>query len=139
MCEATRPLIVLPLPHFPTDFHLLSLQGFLHHLIPRLRCHADLGRIPTRGRSQGARIALCAHPVPSAFSDCSHVNAALTADFPVLQLPVLYVVRSSLFPIHATHSFDRLGHTALPTDRRLRRRHLCCLEHTSCQERDQPT
>ena len=98
-----------PPPHFPADFHLLSLQEFLHHLIPRSRCHADLGRIPTRGCSQGACVALCAHPVPSAFSDRSHVNATLTADSPVLQLPVLYVVRSSLLPIHATHSFDRLA------------------------------
>lgn len=109
MCEATHPLIVLPLPHLSTDFHLLPLQEYLSHLIPCLRHHANPGGIPTRGRSQGVSITLCAHPVPSASSVRSHVNPALTADFPVLQLPVLYVVRSSLFPTHATHSSDRLA------------------------------
>lgn len=39
--------------------------------------HANLGGIPTRGRSQDNRIALCAHRVPSAFSDHSHVNPHL--------------------------------------------------------------
>ena len=35
------------------------------------------------------------------------MNTALTTDFPVLQLPVLYVVRSSLFPTDVVHISDR--------------------------------
>lgn len=67
----------------------------------------------------------------------THVNAALTTDFPVLQLPILYVVRLSISPTDIHKPLIDPPHPS-PTDRRLRRCHLRCVEHTSCQEPDQP-
>ena len=62
------------------------------------------------------------------------VKVALTTDFPVLQLPVLYVVRSSIWPI-ANIRPPLIG--LLPTDRRLCCRYLRGMEHTGRQESDQ--
>ena len=67
----------------------------------------------------------------------THVNAALTTDFPVLQLPILYVVRLSISPTDIHKPLIDPPHPS-PTDRRLRRCHLRCVEHTSCQEPHQP-
>ena len=75
----------------------------------------------------------CVHHPPD-------VNVALTTDFPVSQLPVLYVVRFSSLPfsVHPHPTSDRPPTSLLPTDRRLYRRYLRRLEHTSSQEPDQP-
>ena len=104
-----RPLIVLLPPRLPADSHLLHIRAYLYCLIHRLHRHANPGRLSTGGRPKGAHIAFCANSVPGASNDSQpfDANPALTTAFPALQLPVLYVVRSSFYQPVSPQISDR--------------------------------